>query len=199
MPVTVGLLRPNVVLPSGWELWSEAKLRAVLAHEGAHVARRDPLVAGLASLNRCLFWFHPLAWWLRRTLALTAEQACDEAAVRTVGAPQDYIDVLKSMAAAVRASGGRYSWEGVGMHGRPSLTRRIAHIRRPAPRRAASPFSRAALGAGCCLIAAAVAACRPAADGPEIRRQIDNRHRRELAGRAAPRRLSRHRGRGEAG
>ena len=61
VPVTVGLLRPKVVLPSGWELWSEAKLRAVLAHEGAHVARRDPLVAGLASLNRCLFWFHPLA------------------------------------------------------------------------------------------------------------------------------------------
>ena len=173
VPVTVGLLRPNVVLPSGWELWSEAKLRAVLAHEGAHVARRDPLVAGLASLNRCLFWFHPLAWWLRRTLALTAEQACDEAAVRTVGAPQDYIEVLRSMAAAVRASGGRYSWEGVGMHGSPSLTRRIAHIRRPAPRRAASPFSRAALSAGCCLIAVAVAACRPAADGTEIRRQVD--------------------------
>ena len=173
VPVTVGLLRPKVVLPSGWELWSEAKLRAVLAHEGAHVARRDPLVAGLASLNRCLFWFHPLAWWLRRTLALTAEQACDEAAVRTVGAPQDYIEVLRSMAAAVRASGGRYSWEGVGMHGSPSMTRRIAHIRRPVRRRAASPFSRAALGAGCCLIAAAVAACRPAADGTEIRRQVD--------------------------
>ena len=173
VPVTVGLLRPSVVLPSGWERWSEPKLRAVLAHEGAHVARRDPLVAGLASLNRCLFWFHPLAWWLRRTLALTAEQACDEAAVRAVRAPRDYIDVLRSMATAVRERGGRYSWEGVGMLGTPSLTRRIAHIRRPAPRRAASPFSRAALGAGCCLIAVAVAACRPAADGAEIQREID--------------------------
>ncbi len=178
VPVTVGLFRPTVVLPLGWERWPEATLRAVVAHERAHVARRDPLVAGLASLNRCLFWFHPLAWWLWRTLALTAEQACDEAAVRTVGAPQDYVEVLRSMAAAVRARGGRFSWEGVGMLGGPSLTRRIAHIRRPAPRRAASPFSRAALGAGCWLIAVAVAACRPAGDGTgnpllDIQRQID--------------------------
>ena len=178
VPVTVGLFRPTVVLPLGWERWPGATLRAVLAHERAHVARRDPLVAALASLNRCLFWFHPLAWWLRRTLALTAEQACDEAAVRTVGAPQAYVEVLRSMAAAVRARGGRFSWEGVGMLGSPSLTRRIAHIRRPAPRRAASPFSRAALGAGCCLIAVAVAACRPAGDGAgnpllDIQRQVD--------------------------
>ena len=178
VPVTVGLFRPTVVLPLGWERWPGATLRAVLAHERAHVARRDPLVAGLASLNRCLFWFHPLAWWLRRRLALTAEHACDEAAVRTVGAPQIYVEVLRSMAAAVRARGGRFSWEGVGMHGSPSLTRRIAHIRRSAPRRAASPFSRAALGAGCCLIAVAVAACRPAGDGTgnpllDIERQID--------------------------
>ena len=178
VPVTVGLLRPVVVLPPGWERWPDARLRAVLAHERAHVARRDPLVAGLASLNRCLFWFHPVAWWLQRTLALTAEQACDETAVRTVGAPQAYIDVLRSMAVAVRARGGRYSWEGVGMHGSPSLTRRIAHIRRLAPPRAATPFSRTALGACCCLIAVAVAACRPALDGtvdrfPDIQRQID--------------------------
>ena len=178
VPVTVGLFRPTVVLPPGWERWPGATLRAVLAHERAHVARRDPLVAGLASLNRCLFWFHPLAWWLRRALALTAEQACDEAALRKVGAPQDYIEVLRSMAVAVRARGGRFSWEGVGMHGSPSLTRRIAHILRRAPRRATSPFSTGALGACCCLIVIAVAACRPAADGTgnpflDIQRQMD--------------------------
>ena len=178
VPVTMGLFRPIVVLPPGWERWPGATLRAVLAHEGAHVARRDPFVAALASLNRCLFWFHPLAWWLRRALALTAEQACDEAALRAVRTPQTYIDVLRSMAVAVRDRGGRISWEGVGMLGTPSLTRRIAHIRRPAPRRAASPFFTAALVAGCCLIAVAVAACRPAGDGTgnpllDIQRQID--------------------------
>ena len=109
-PVTVGFFRPAIVLPSGWRRWSDSTLLAVLAHEAAHAARRDPLVTGLASVNLCLFWFHPLAWWLRRTLSLTAEQVCDEAALRTVGAPRAYIDVLRSMAVVVRARGGRYLW-----------------------------------------------------------------------------------------
>ena len=164
VPVTVGLFRSTVMLPPGWRRWTDPQLRAVLAHEQAHVARRDPLVAGLASLNLCLFWFHPLAWWLRRTLALTAEQACDEAALHTVGAPQPYIDVLRTLAAAVRARGGRYLWEGVGMNGSPLLARRIAHIRRVSHRGTASPIARSAVATGCCLVAIAVAACRPVGD-----------------------------------
>ena len=140
-PVTVGFFRPAIVLPSGWRRWPDSTLLAVLAHEGAHAARRDPLVAGLASVNLCLFWFHPLAWWLRRTLSLTAEQVCDEAALRTVGAPRGYIDVLRSMAVVVRARGGCYVWEGAGMNGSPLLARRIEHIRLLRRGRAASPCS----------------------------------------------------------
>ena len=47
VPVTVGLWRPKVVLPAGWREWPEAKLQVVLAHEMAHVRRRDPLIACL--------------------------------------------------------------------------------------------------------------------------------------------------------
>ena len=166
VPVTVGLFAPTVILPSEWRRWSDSQLRAVLAHEQAHVARRDPLVAALASLNLCLCWFHPLAWWLRRTLALTAEHACDEAALHKVGAPQIYIDVLRTLAGAVRARGGRYLRQGVGMNGSPLLARRIAHIRRVARGRPASSIARPAIAAGCCLVTLAVAACRPADDVP---------------------------------
>ena len=169
VPVTVGFFRTTIVLPSGWRRWSDSTLLTVLAHEEAHAARRDPLVAGLASLNLCVFWFHPLAWWLRRTLVLTAEQVCDEAALHTVGAPRAYIDVLRSMAVAVRARGGRYLWEGVGMNGSPLLARRIAHIRRVGCKRAAPPFSKLGMVACCCLIVIAVATCRPVdelAEGP---------------------------------
>ena len=166
VPVTVGLFAPTVILPSEWRRWSDSQLRAVLAHEQAHVARRDPLVAALASLNLCLCWFHPLAWWLRRTLALTAEHACDEAALHKVGAPQTYIDVLRTLAGAVRARGGRYLRQGVGMNGSPLLARRIAHIRRVARGRPASSIARPAIAAGCCLVTLAVAACRPADDVP---------------------------------
>ena len=39
--------------------WSPEKVLAILAHELAHIQRRDPLVSVVAHLN-CLFWFHPL-------------------------------------------------------------------------------------------------------------------------------------------
>lgn len=67
-PLTAGVLAPTIILPDGWAEWPAEKLRACLAHELAHIQRRDPLVAFIAHLNRCVFWFHPLAWWLERTL-----------------------------------------------------------------------------------------------------------------------------------
>ncbi len=86
-PMTTGIVSPCVLLPVTWREWPEDKLQAVMAHENAHIARRDSLVALLARANRAIFWFHPLAWWLERTLAVTAEQACDETAARQVGQP----------------------------------------------------------------------------------------------------------------
>ena len=44
-PATVGLLAPRVILPATWRDWPSDTLTAVLAHERAHAARRDPLTA----------------------------------------------------------------------------------------------------------------------------------------------------------
>jgi len=74
-PVTVGWLTPAVILPECWQRWPQAQLDAVLTHEGEHARRRDPLVQWLALLNRALFWFHPLAWWLEFRLCALAEEA----------------------------------------------------------------------------------------------------------------------------
>jgi len=86
VPFTVGWVRPRILLPANWRQWERGKLEAVLAHEGAHARRHDGLVAALAGLNRCIFWFHPLAWILQRKLALLAEQACDEWALISTSA-----------------------------------------------------------------------------------------------------------------
>ena len=45
-------------------------LQSVLNHEQAHLRRRDNLITVLGEANRCLYWFHPLAWLLRRELAV---------------------------------------------------------------------------------------------------------------------------------
>lgn len=55
--LTVGIFFPQVIPPVAWRQWPAEKLNAVLAHELAHVRRRDPLIGMLAHLNRCIFWF----------------------------------------------------------------------------------------------------------------------------------------------
>lgn len=163
VPLTLGVLSPRIVLPTAWPTWSAAKLQAVLAHEAAHVRRRDPLIALAASLNRCIFWFHPLAWWLERQLAATAEQACDEAAVAAVGQTRAYAEVLLDMADAVRRRGGRLAWQGVAMDG-AALERRIDRILRGDLARSTSRLRKAAVAVACAAAIFLVAACRQQSD-----------------------------------
>jgi len=128
VPVTVGFLHPKIVLPVGWRDWPAEKLDAVMAHEQGHVRRADWAIAAMAGLNRCLFWFHPLAWWLERRLAVLAEQACDDAAVLELGTREPYAEALLDMAAAVRTGRGRLVWEAMAMAKTAEVRRRIDRI-----------------------------------------------------------------------
>jgi hypothetical protein len=136
-------------------------LRAVLAHEAAHVRRRDAIVGVAAHLNRCIFWFHPLAWWLERQLAITAEHACDEAAVRATGQVREYAQVLVDLAETVRLTGGRLCLQGVGMDGAGPLERRIDRILRGDFASAISRRRKAAVAITCAAAIFLVAACQP--------------------------------------
>jgi len=94
VPVTLGWRRPVILLPVAWRGWREEKMRAVLAHELSHVARKDALTRALAAIHRGIFWFSPLAWWLERQLAVLAEQASDDAALSTGADRVLYANVL---------------------------------------------------------------------------------------------------------
>lgn len=162
-PVTIGLLSPRVILPEEWKEWPGHTLAAVLAHEHAHRIRRDPLITLLAHLNRALFWFHPVAWWLERTLARTAEHACDDAALTAGGTRRGYVEVLLQMAEAVRLHGGRLAYQGVGVNG-GRLGERIDRIMRGDTAQPASRRRKAVLAASCAIVVALVASCRQQAD-----------------------------------
>ena len=128
VPLTVGWLRPKILLPTGWREWDAGKLQAVLVHERTHVRRGDWAIALLAGVNRCLFWFHPAAWWLERQLAALAEQSCDDAALLEMGQRESYAQALLDMAAAVKSGEGRLVWEAMAMAKASEVRMRIDRI-----------------------------------------------------------------------
>jgi hypothetical protein len=102
VPLTCGWLRPAIVLPEHGVAWPEPRLRRVLMHELAHVARGDCLSMGLARAACAIFWFHPGVWAAARAMRADAEMACDAAVVRADGAPVAYAEDLLGIASAVR-------------------------------------------------------------------------------------------------
>src|SRR5262249_858429 len=91
-------------LPPHYRDWDARKRRAVLAHEGAHVANGDFYVLLLASLNRAVFWFSPLAWWQLTRLAELAEMISDARAIEVVEDRCSYGEILLDLVQRVRCA-----------------------------------------------------------------------------------------------
>lgn len=99
LPITCGMIHSRVLLP--WEAtsWSPMRLSAVLAHERAHLRRRDVLMQGALHAIAALWWFQPLAWHLLRRLRIESELACDAEAIRGGLRPSEYATELLGVAA----------------------------------------------------------------------------------------------------
>lgn len=81
-PGIVGVFRPVLLLPADIDQrLTGAQLEAVLTHEYCHIQRRDNLTAAIHMLVECVFWFHPLVWWIGARLIDERERACDEMVV----------------------------------------------------------------------------------------------------------------------
>jgi TonB family protein len=150
-PVTVGWLNPTVILPEHWPQWPQAQLHAVLMHENEHSRWRDPLVQWLALLNRAIFWFHPLAWWLERRLSALSEEACDAAVLARGIGPFEYSEYLLQIARAMQQNGARLNLMGMAMPG-PFLPQRIRRILQGRPAQRISRMRMASLAVACAMV-----------------------------------------------
>lgn len=128
VPVTVGVLRPSVILPAGWPDWDMATKRAVVAHEFAHIRRGDTRTSFLSRLAKCVYWFHPLAWWVSRQIADMAELSCDAVVLRKSGDPGGYARILLGFAESASSAGYRASLPGVAIASGPGLGNRIDQV-----------------------------------------------------------------------
>ena len=98
--------RPLVVIPQlAIEGLAGDELRLIVAHELAHVKRRDYYVRWLEWLSGIALWWNPILWVARRQLRTTEEIACDAMVVETLRAPrQQYARSLLNMAELLTTS-----------------------------------------------------------------------------------------------
>ena len=81
-PFILGLIKPRIYIPFRLK---EEVLSHVLAHERAHLTRRDHLTKAFAFLLLSVYWFHPLIWAAYFLLCRDIELACDERVIQNLG------------------------------------------------------------------------------------------------------------------
>jgi TonB family protein len=104
MPMTWGILRPEISLPNCIDTWPEERKRVVIAHELAHVRRLDWLCQMAARVACAVYWFNPLFWIACNRLYRDAEIACDDAVINLNIDPKEYASHLFEIAKTLRRS-----------------------------------------------------------------------------------------------
>lgn len=90
-----GIWRPVILLP---EEAMPLPLREVLAHELAHLRRRDCFWKLLSQIAKAVFFFQPLLWLVSRRMEATAEEVCDDVVVELGAEPATYASRLVDLA-----------------------------------------------------------------------------------------------------
>lgn len=78
VPMTFGLFRERIYVPTIWDDWSHKTRTMFLKHEIAHIRRKDGLNRLFQILVQALYFFHPLVWYVSRKLNEFREMACDD-------------------------------------------------------------------------------------------------------------------------
>jgi len=100
VPITIGLAKPVILLPVGAVTGlAPAQVEAILAHELAHILRKDYLVNLLQSVVETFFFYHPAVWWMSAAIRAEREHCCDDMAVAVCGDTLTYARALTELEA----------------------------------------------------------------------------------------------------
>lgn len=142
MPMTFGILRTAVFMPSDAATWSQERRRIVLLHELAHVRRGDVATHLLARAALSVYWWNPLAWRAWREFLKERERATDDLVLNAGARASEYAGHLLDVARSMRSMTG-VRCAAVAMARRSQLEGRLmaildAGVNRRAPGRAAA-------------------------------------------------------------
>ena len=147
-PFILGVLRPRIYLPSALP---PEHYPAILAHERAHLKRKDHLWKPLGFLLLAVHWFNPLVWLGYRLLCRDIEFACDEKVIRDADAAtkKAYSEALLTCGAPLKGTSAcPLAFGEVGVKAR---IKRVLHYKKPAVWIAAVALLTAAVAAFCFL------------------------------------------------
>jgi beta-lactamase regulating signal transducer with metallopeptidase domain/nitrous oxidase accessory protein NosD len=98
-PMLTGVLRPIVLFPARLATGlTEREVEAILAHELAHLARRDTWSNLAHVLVEIVLFYHPAVWWMSRRARLEREHAADDLALRYCEDRRQYAGALARLA-----------------------------------------------------------------------------------------------------
>ncbi len=166
IPIAHGVLRGKICIPGRALRLPEEEQESLLAHELAHVARRDPLWLLISRALERVFFFQPLHRLARRRLQQIAEFRCDDWAAEATGRPLSLARCLTEVA-GWRASE-PYDLPASAMAVRGSgLSRRVRRLVHASPMSPVSPWSRPLLA----VLLLAVVAVAPGFTGASLERE----------------------------
>src|SRR5690606_33238048 len=182
-PYLAGRLRPVLVLPA-WLAPDDPAFAAAVAHELAHLRRRDPLLALVQETAALLFWFWPPVAWVCRRLDRAREMACDEWALAdgAIGR-RAYARFLVEVASRRGAGAAAPAPGAIALVRRSQLAARVDHLLEgPRPARLGRRWA-AAVAAWAALCLAGASSAAPAGEeglacslDPDVIAQILSSH-----------------------
>ena len=123
-PITIGGLNPIILLPHDADQWSFERLQVAITHEKAHIQARDGLWLHLMNLLCVVQWFNPTIWMVRARALMIAEEAADEAVLRSGIRPSQYASMLLTFVAPLTPP----PFAGIAIAGNRRLNTRMKRI-----------------------------------------------------------------------
>lgn len=94
-PMLLGWFKPVILFPIGIINQLEPKeIEAILAHELAHLVRKDIWINVIQTIIEAVLYFHPAIWWISTNIKVERENCCDELAISYTG---DHIKYAKTL------------------------------------------------------------------------------------------------------
>jgi len=109
-PIAFGFLSPKVYIPGAFsELFTPKQQQLILAHEQTHCTRYDPTLRLIYKVFNCIFWFHPIFYWLNQAMKNDQEISCDQIVIQHQGEPLEYSKLLLSINQTLHSTASKLS------------------------------------------------------------------------------------------